>query len=90
MREIRLVTDTVMARRLGVRAAWLRAEANAGHLPHVKAGDRFLFDPELVESLLHERAQQQPVEAPHHGQREERPGEHPELGRVAGVRASAR
>lgn len=66
----RLVPDGILARRLRVRAAWLRSEADAGRLPHVKAGDRYLFDPELVERLLLERARQLPGEgeAPKGGQ----------------------
>lgn len=51
-----LLNDAKLARRLGVRAAWLRAEADAGQLPHVKAGDRYLFDPVTVERLLLGRA----------------------------------
>ena len=52
--------DTVMARRLHVSVSWLRDEAAAGRLPSVRAGDRFLFDAELVERLLLERARQIP------------------------------
>ena len=39
-----------------MHADWLRAEADAGRLPHIKAGDRYLFDPETVERLLLDRA----------------------------------
>ena len=46
-----------MARRLRVPVRWLRAEAEAGRLPHVKAERQFLFDPETVERVLLERAQ---------------------------------
>ena len=45
-----------MARRLGVEPRWLRAEAEAGRLPHVKAGRTLLFNPDIVEGLLIERA----------------------------------
>ena len=45
-----------MAARLRVTAKWLRAEAEAGRLPHVKADKVFLFDPEAVEAALLERA----------------------------------
>jgi len=45
-----------MARRLRVRSDWLRAEAEAGRLPAVKAGDTWLFDSNLIERLLLERA----------------------------------
>ena len=48
----------IMARRVFVSAAWLRAEAEAGRIPHLQAGSRFLFDPKTVERVLLERAQQ--------------------------------
>lgn len=47
-----------MARRLRVTAKWLREEAEAGRIPHLKAGPRLLFDPETVERVLLERARQ--------------------------------
>ena len=45
-----------MARQLGVTAKWLRAEAEAGKLPHLKAGERILFELNTVKTLLVERA----------------------------------
>jgi len=51
-----LIDDVILARRLRVKAAWLRSEAAAGRLPHVCAGDRYLFDAGLVRRLLLERA----------------------------------
>jgi hypothetical protein len=45
-----------MARQLHVTAEWLRAEADAGRVPCVKAGSRFLFSPAAVERALVERA----------------------------------
>ena len=45
-----------LARRLRVPVRWLRAEAEAGRLPHVKAEKQLLFDAETVERLLLERA----------------------------------
>ena len=53
---IPLHTLSRMARRLGVRSDWLRAEADAGQVPAVRAGDRYLFDPASVESTLRDRA----------------------------------
>jgi hypothetical protein len=50
-----------MARCLGVPAAWLRAEAEAGRVPHLKAGKALLFDSETVERLLLERARREGV-----------------------------
>lgn len=50
-----------MARLLGVTSRWLRAEAEAGRLPHLPAGNTILFDADLVERLLAERARQTPT-----------------------------
>ena len=47
-----------MARHIRVPVAWLRAEAEAGRVPHLRAGTQLLFDPETVERVLLERAQQ--------------------------------
>jgi hypothetical protein len=49
-----------MARLIGVSSDWLRAEAEAGRLPHLPAGKTILFDPDLVEQLLTERARRLP------------------------------
>ena len=46
-----------MARRLRVPVRWLRSEAEAGRIPHIKAERVLLFDPEAVERVLLERAQ---------------------------------
>jgi hypothetical protein len=45
-----------LARRLGLPAAWLKAEAKAGRIPSLRAGRRLLFNPEAVERVLLERA----------------------------------
>jgi hypothetical protein len=45
-----------MAHRLGVPSTWLKAEAECGRVPALKAGKRFLFIPEVVEAVLAERA----------------------------------
>jgi hypothetical protein len=50
-----------LARLLHVPLAWLRAEAEAGRLPHLRAGKALLFDADLVERLLLERARQAPT-----------------------------
>ena len=42
--------------RLRVPVRWLRAEAEAGRVPHVQAERVLLFDPETVERVLVERA----------------------------------
>jgi hypothetical protein len=48
-----------MARRLRVTSAWLRAEADAGRVPCLKAETRYLFSPETVEHVLAVRASQE-------------------------------
>ena len=45
-----------MARSLKVTATWLRAEADAGRVPCLKAGTRYLFLPDAVTAALAERA----------------------------------
>lgn len=52
-----------MARRLRVPVRWLRAEAEAGRIPHVRAERVLLFDPEAVERVLLERAQRPATQA---------------------------
>lgn len=47
------------AARLGLPAAWLRAEADAGRVPVLRAGRQRLFNVEDVERALVERARQQ-------------------------------
>ena len=51
-----LLPLSAMARSLGVPARWLRAEAEAGRIPGVRADTTWLFDADLVESLLAKRA----------------------------------
>jgi hypothetical protein len=53
-----LLPLAAMARSLGVSARWLRAEAEAGRLPGVRADPTWLFDADLIEHLLAERARQ--------------------------------
>lgn len=63
-----------LARRLGVPASWLRREADTGRLPCVRAGSQRLFDVELVEALLLERARASASPAtPDRREREEDP-----------------
>lgn len=50
-----------MARRLRVPATWLRAEADAGRIPHLRAGRVLLFDPEVVERIVLDRVRQSPT-----------------------------
>jgi hypothetical protein len=44
-----------VARQLGVPSAWLKAEAEAGRVPVLRAGRRFLFNPEAVQQILLKR-----------------------------------
>ncbi len=41
-----------MARRLAVPAAWLREQADAGKVPCLRAGKRYLFSPPAVVEAL--------------------------------------
>ena len=50
------IVDGITARRLHVTTKWLRAEADAGRIPHLNADGRLLFDPECIERALLERA----------------------------------
>ena len=52
----RLLLAGPMARRLRVPVRWLRAEAEAGRIPHVRAENVLLFDPGTVERVLIARA----------------------------------
>lgn len=46
-----------VASRLGIERKWLKDQADAGELPHVKAGEKsYLFDLELIASILLDRA----------------------------------
>ena len=45
-----------MARRLCVTLRWLRAEAEAGRVPCIHAEQQLLFDADVVERVLLERA----------------------------------
>jgi excisionase family DNA binding protein len=47
-----------MARRLGVPLSWLRAEAENGRIPALRAGRAWLCDPTAVEAALLARARQ--------------------------------
>lgn len=42
--------------RVGVPKAWLRQEAEAGRIPHLRAGRTIMFNIETVEKALLERA----------------------------------
>ena len=57
-KESELLPTGPMARRLRVPVHWLRAEAEAGRVPALRAGNVYLFNSEAVERVLTERAAQ--------------------------------
>jgi len=50
------VTVSIAARRLRVPVQWLRDEAEAGRLPHLKAGRAMLMHVPTVAAILRDRA----------------------------------
>lgn len=54
--EPKLLPLGQMARHVRVPVAWLRKQAEQGAVPCLRAGNKFLFDPEAVETVLIERA----------------------------------
>lgn len=54
--ETQLLPLAHMAHRLQVTAKWLRSEADAGRVPHVRADRVLLFHAETVEAILVKRA----------------------------------
>ena len=57
MTQPKLLPVGPTARFLRVPIKWLRDEAEAGRVPHLKAERALLFDPHAVERVLVERAQ---------------------------------
>ncbi len=53
------------ARRLGLTAKWLRAEADAGRVPCLRAGTRYLFDLAALTEALANRAKNGRQDAEH-------------------------
>ena len=51
-----LIPLPALARKLRVPASWLRAEADAGRLPHIRAGRQHLFSLQRVIAILATRA----------------------------------
>ena len=43
-------------KRFGLSASWLKAEAESGRIPYLRAGRRMLFDADAVEATLLRRA----------------------------------
>ena len=46
-----LLSLSRLSRRLGVTQDWLRSQADAGEVPCLKAGNRYLFNPVAVEPV---------------------------------------
>jgi hypothetical protein len=59
----RPIPHTQLARYLRVSPAWLAAELEAGRLPGVNAGDRWLCDVDTIQRLITERAQRPPEQS---------------------------
>lgn len=57
------LTLPAMARQLRVPTTWLKAEADAGRLPCVRAGRAYLFDAATVIAAVAERARRGEVSA---------------------------
>ncbi len=53
-----LLSMARMARRIGVTQDWLREQADAGRVPCLKAGTRYLFNPVAVQEALATEAAQ--------------------------------
>jgi hypothetical protein len=45
-----------MAARLGVPSKWLREQAEAGSVPGLKAGERWLFKPDVASAAVSKMA----------------------------------
>jgi len=52
------------ARRVGVTAKWLKTEADAARVPHLRAGSRYLFDLAALSECLRARAGGSPLDEP--------------------------
>lgn len=55
------LTLSELARCVRVPVSWIRTEAAAGRLPHLKAGKQLLFDLDTVRRILRERAAEEGV-----------------------------
>tara|TARA_B110000263_G_C15007147_1_gene373270 strand:+ start:97 stop:294 length:198 start_codon:yes stop_codon:yes gene_type:complete len=51
-----------MAKQIGVTREWLLKQAIGGEIPCLKAGNRYLFNPTAVRSVLTEKASHLPTE----------------------------
>ena len=51
-RNPEILTLRRMAARLGVPSRWLREQAEAGNIPGLRAGDRWLFAPDVATNAV--------------------------------------
>ena len=75
-----------LAGQLGVTRRWLREQAEAGRIPCLRAGRRYLFNGEAVLEVLAAQAAgtRQESEADNHGQDSESPQKGADCGRRKG------
>jgi excisionase family DNA binding protein len=61
MKDRAYTTIDKLARRLGLPQGWLRAEANAGRLPHLRIGtpEKLRFNVDDVQAALSERSRKE-------------------------------
>jgi excisionase family DNA binding protein len=52
MNETLVLSARQIAKQFGVPLEWVRGQAKAGNLPHLKAGRRLLFNPSAVAEAL--------------------------------------
>jgi len=62
-RETEYTSLTATATRLGIPRKWLKDEAEAGRMPHIKTGRRLLFSIGQVRDTLTRRAERQVTDA---------------------------
>lgn len=60
-----IATARTVARKLRVPEKWIRDEAAAGRLPHIKAGSGYLFNIDAVIQCLSKRAATENFEGCH-------------------------
>ncbi len=56
MEQQAYVSLTALSRRIGLSATWLKAEAEADRVPHLRVGRRLMFNAAEVERVLLDRA----------------------------------
>jgi excisionase family DNA binding protein len=59
-----LLSLPALAKALNLPEEWLKAEADAGRLPHLRIGKKYRFNPTAVVRALAERAAKTPEAVP--------------------------